>query len=358
MPPKTQKFKTTTPHVLVSTTTTIDGFLDDNTANRLILSSDEDMCEIHRIRARFEAIVIGAETLRRDNPRLDTRLAEVQPASQPAKIVITRSGNINPDSRFFAEGFGKKIVFCSPDTPFQNLDRLARVATIITCPAEITASIILEHLTSLGITNIMVEGGAKIQEMFFAEQCVDILRLGRAPVLLGSSGKPRFLGSGSLQPSSLTTLSDERLGSTTVTWYQVRRDSHLLRRAAAFGSLSPQEDPTQGGGTIILTKHGEEITGFQGELFPAQSATEVALIKAQNLNIDTGGATVFISGEPNTHSAATLESFCTLLLKSGITRVVMSARMHMDIKPMEEALKRLENGGIAVQCCDDFQELV
>lgn len=352
MLPEAPKLKTEPPHVLVSTTTTIDGFLDDNTSSRLILSSDEDMYEIHRLRARVEAIVIGAETLRMDNPRLDTRFADVQPFSPPVKIVITRSGNINADSRFFTEGSGKKIVFCTTSTPSEKIDHLAGVATIVPCRTEITANTILEYLSATGITKIMVEGGAMIQEMFFAEGCVDILRLGRAPVLLGSSGRPRFLASGKFSPAALTTLSMEKFGSTIVTWYQVKSDTHLLRRAAALRIHSTPNDPAHHGGTIILTRRGEEVTGSEGELFPAQNTAEIALIKAKNLNIDLKGAAVFTSDELSMHTSASLESFCSLLLKSGITRIVMPTRSGVGTEPVHEALKRLETSGILVTFCD------
>lgn len=341
------------PQVIVSTTTTLDGYLDDNTANRLILSSEEDMYDMHRLRARVDAIVIGAETLRKDNPRLDTRYAERQPEPPPVKVVITRSGAIPPAARFFSEGPGKKIVLCLPDTPLQNLDLLSSVATVVPCRPEITAKTIIDYLTSIGLTKIMVEGGAATQEMFFAEACVDILRLGHAPLLLGSSGGARFLSSANFTPATLTTLSVEKLGDTTVSWYQVKSNAHLLRRAANLISQPPPERALRSpGGTIILNKHGIEITGTYGELLSVEDATETALIKAQNLNIDIEGASVFASGELNLLSHAIAESFCSLLLKSRIKRLVMPTRQNVETEAIEERLTCLKSAGIAVEWYD------
>lgn len=340
------------PQVIVSTTTTLDGYLDDTTANRLILSSDEDLQAVHRLRARVGAIIIGAETLRKDSPRLDIRYADIQPNPPPAKVVITGSGNINPDSRFFTEGSGKKFVFCLPETPSENLDRLSAVATIVPCHPHITANTILKYLTSIGLMRVMVEGGAVVQEMFFAEGCVDILRLGRAPLLLGKSGGARFMPSGTFPPSTLTTLSIEKLGSTAVTWYQVKSDAHYLRRAATLAEHSPEPDSGHAAGIIILNKYGVEICGTLGELFPAQNALEVALMKAQNLNIDTDRATVFASSGQLLHSYTSLESLSSLLIRNGIARLVIPTIQDVDTEALKDLLVRLDTDGVTVQWCD------
>jgi 5-amino-6-(5-phosphoribosylamino)uracil reductase len=339
------------PQVIVSTTTTLDGYLDDTSDRRLILSSEEDTYEIHRLRAQVGAILIGAETLRRDNPRLNIRYGEIHPDQPPAKIVVTSSGDLDSTSRFFSEGSGIKIVFCGPNTPSENLTRLAAVATVVPCNQKITATAILAYLTSLGIARLLVEGGAIIQEMFLAERCVDILRLGHAPLLLGKHGMARFLSSGAISPSTLTTLSIQKLGSTAVTWYQVKSDSELLKRAATLGNAFPKKNSTRSEGTIILNKYGEEITGTSEELPTIYHATEVALIKAQQLNVDTEGATVFATVEPCIERYTMLNVCCPLLVKSGIARVVLPNQI-VHAESRDRSLSQLKKTGIAVEYCD------
>lgn len=56
--------------VIVSTAVSSDGYLDDRSPDRLILSTPEDWAEVHRLRAACDAILVGAETIRRDNPSL------------------------------------------------------------------------------------------------------------------------------------------------------------------------------------------------------------------------------------------------------------------------------------------------
>jgi len=212
------------PTVILSTTTSIDGYLDDSSDHRLILSSEEDRYEVHRLRSQVDAILIGAETLRKDNPFLNIRYPDLQTGRSPIKVVVTNSGELDPIANFFCEGDCKKIVFCGPSTPPAKLAILSEVAVVVPAVTNITATSILQHLLSIGVTSLLVEGGAKIQNMFFFEHCVDILRFGVAPLILGNFGSTRFLLGCNVSSSKFTVLSNQMLGSTIVTWYEVKQD--------------------------------------------------------------------------------------------------------------------------------------
>ena len=99
----------------------VDGYLDDATHQRLILSSDADLDRVDEVRANADAILVGATTIRRDNPWLRVRSAARREARQargeladPVRVTITRSGNLDPAARFFARfsvhGFGACVM--------------------------------------------------------------------------------------------------------------------------------------------------------------------------------------------------------------------------------------------------------
>ncbi|MBQ5878931.1 MAG: dihydrofolate reductase family protein, partial [Alistipes sp.] len=88
--------------VTLSYAVSSDGYLDDCTPQRLILSTPEDWQAVYRLRASQDAILIGAETLRRDNPSLKL---------VPTRVVISRSGALDPEARFFTVGEARRIVF-------------------------------------------------------------------------------------------------------------------------------------------------------------------------------------------------------------------------------------------------------
>ena len=64
--------------VWASTAVSLDGYIDDNTSQRLVLSSAEDWDQVRALRAECDAILVGAETIRKDNPALVTRNAELR----------------------------------------------------------------------------------------------------------------------------------------------------------------------------------------------------------------------------------------------------------------------------------------
>ena len=68
------------PHVLLSVATSVDGYVDDRNRARLLLSNQDDFDRVDDIRASVDAILVGANTLRHDNPRLLVRSAQRQEA--------------------------------------------------------------------------------------------------------------------------------------------------------------------------------------------------------------------------------------------------------------------------------------
>ena len=132
--------------VILSAAVTADGYLDDNGPGRLVISTPGDWAAVLRLRAGCDAILVGAETVRRDNPSLSLR-DDAERARRAArglrpdlsKAVVTRSGRLDPSLRFFTEGDAERYVFSPYDIP-----ELKAVATVISSEgAPVTAARIL-----------------------------------------------------------------------------------------------------------------------------------------------------------------------------------------------------------------------
>ncbi len=119
------------PYVLLSVAMSIDGCLDDATDTRLILSNDADLDRVDEVRAGCDAIMVGAGTVRRDNPALlvrsqprrHARVARGLPPS-PARVTLTGSGNLDPAARFFTAGEGTRLVYAPGAVAGQIAERL------------------------------------------------------------------------------------------------------------------------------------------------------------------------------------------------------------------------------------------
>src|SRR3954453_18314974 len=105
------------PSTLLSCSVSLDGYLGDRSP-RLALSNDADFDRVDEVRASCDAIMVGAVTVRTDNPRLlvrsqprgDGRLARGVAAS-PMKVTVTDRADLDADSNFFVTGEAEKLVY-------------------------------------------------------------------------------------------------------------------------------------------------------------------------------------------------------------------------------------------------------
>ena len=190
------------PYVLLSCAMSVDGYIDDNTGERLLLSNDADFDRVDAVRAGSDAILIGATTLRRDNPRLRVnspdRRAQRQARGLPAhplKITLTRGGDLDPELKFWHHG-GDKLVYCpTPAVPGLRA-RLAGLADVAGLGDDLDLAELLDDLGARGIGRLMVEGGGTIHTQFLVAGLADELQLAIAPFFVGDPAAPRFVGPG------------------------------------------------------------------------------------------------------------------------------------------------------------------
>lgn len=220
----------TRPYVVLSCAMSIDGYIDDTSPDRLLLSNAEDFDRVDEVRAGSDAILIGATTLRRDNPRLlvnsearrAARVARGLPAS-PAKVTVTASGNLSPDLKFWHYG-EQKLVY-SPDSVAAGLkERLSGLAEVVSLGAALDFGAMLDDLGARGIGRLMVEGGGEIHTQFLTQDLADEIHLAIAPFFIGDPAAPRFVNAGIFpsRPGECMVLTEARsIGDIALLRYQV-----------------------------------------------------------------------------------------------------------------------------------------
>ena len=193
------------PYVVLSCATSIDGFLDNASPRRLVLSTPADLDRVDEVRAGCDAILVGAGTLRADDPRLLVRSAgrrarrvERGLPPSPAKVLLTASGEVDPGAAFFTAGEAERLVYTAPGVAGPLGEGLAGAAIVIGGDLELLA--VLGDLYGRGVRRLLVEGGAGVHRAFLGGGHVDELHLVVAPFLLGDPGAPRFTGDGRFPP--------------------------------------------------------------------------------------------------------------------------------------------------------------
>jgi 5-amino-6-(5-phosphoribosylamino)uracil reductase len=207
------------PYVLLSCAVSIDGYLNAATPRRLMLSNDADFDRVDSVRARSDAILVGARTVRRDNPRLlvrspDRRAERVDRGLPPSpiKVTVTRGGELDARADFFTAGDTEKIVYCASSAVGEAVARLGRLATVVDGGDPVDLGYLTKDLHTRGVGRLMVEGGATILTQFLAAGLADELHLVVAPFFVGDSRARRFVGDGDFPWSvdNKATLADVR----------------------------------------------------------------------------------------------------------------------------------------------------
>ena len=193
------------PYTVLSCGMSIDGYLDSATVRRLPLSNQADFDRVDEVRASCDAILVGAATVRNDNPRLLIRSAQRRaeriagglPAS-PIKVTVTRGGDLDPSADFFACGDSDKIVYCSRPALEPTRSRLGSAAMVVDGgpAADVDVRAISEDLSARGINRLMVEGGGSMLTQFLTAELADELHLVVAPLFVGDSRARRLVGDG------------------------------------------------------------------------------------------------------------------------------------------------------------------
>jgi 5-amino-6-(5-phosphoribosylamino)uracil reductase len=191
------------PYTVLSCAMSLDGYLAGPSRAPLPLSSAADLDRVDALRASCDAILVGATTVRQDNPRLlvrsparqDARLAQGLPAS-PTKVTLTGGGPLDPGSAFFVTGAAAKLVYCPRAALDQTRDRLRTVATVVAGGQPLDVRWVGEDLHARGIRRLLVEGGGSVHTQFLTADLVDELHVVVAPVFVGDARAPRFVGDG------------------------------------------------------------------------------------------------------------------------------------------------------------------
>jgi 5-amino-6-(5-phosphoribosylamino)uracil reductase len=191
------------PYTLLSCGMSIDGYLGSAAPRRLELSNDADFDRVDSVRASCDAIMVGAATVRTDNPRLlvrsknrrDARMARGLPPS-PIKVTVTERVELDAHADFFTTGDTEKLVYCTSRRVGEARSRLGPVATVVDGGQPVEMRTITQDLGARGVQRLMVEGGGRVHTQFLTDNLADELQLVVAPFFVGDSRATRFVSDG------------------------------------------------------------------------------------------------------------------------------------------------------------------
>ncbi|WBO65345.1 dihydrofolate reductase family protein [Streptomyces camelliae] len=333
------------PYVLLSAAVSLDGYLDDTGPERLLLSSPADFDRVDAVRAASDAILVGAGTIRADNPRLLVNSAERRAArvaagrpEYPLKVTVTASGDLDPAAQFWHTG-GEKIVYTTDSGAERAARLLGDTAEVVPLGPGLDWRALLEHLRVVrGVRRLMVEGGGTVHTQLLQQGLADELQLVLAPLLVGDPAAPRLFGPGAYQAGRLRLVETRRIEDVVLMRYEPTApgtgpvpsaaDRHWLRTACELAALCPPSETAFSVGAVVVAADGTELArghSREGD-DPVVHAEEAALAKIAPADPRLAGATVYSSLEPCARRASRPAPCAELILRAGVRRVVTAWR--------------------------------
>ena len=159
----------------------LDGRIATEAGRSQFISGAQGLAHLHRLRALVDAVVVGAGTVRADDPQLTVRHCT---GPSPVRVVIDPAGSLPAAARLFADDGVPRLAILrrdaqAPEARGVETMRLPDKEGVF-APADIIAA-----LAARGLRRVLIEGGALTLSRFVAAGCLDRLHVVVAPVILG-----------------------------------------------------------------------------------------------------------------------------------------------------------------------------
>lgn len=202
------------PFIHLKMASTLDGRIAMPSGESQWITSESARLHVHELRSLHQAVVVGANTVRKDNPKLNVRVPDYQ-GSSPYRIIFTKSGELPSEAQLFTDELKERTLIYTQtkiDFAFPS-EQIIQVSSLQEA---------MEDLFQRKIINILLEGGANLASEFLREKLVNRVSLYLNPSFLGT-------GANSLSDFGLSSLSERpRLRDIESCW--LGEDFHLSGR--------------------------------------------------------------------------------------------------------------------------------
>ncbi len=179
------------PYVTLKSAQTLDGRIADINGDSKWISSIESRRYVHMLRSQYDAVLIGAGTVKKDNPNLTVRLVE---GRNPKRIIVDSNLSLTSASRLIKNNGDRKSIILTSVKSIKKEEKITRLNSlgvqIIYVKEESKGSLdikdALKKLAKLNIASILVEGGNRIFTSFVSKNLYDDILVFVTPKIIGS----------------------------------------------------------------------------------------------------------------------------------------------------------------------------
>ncbi|MBU0730494.1 MAG: bifunctional diaminohydroxyphosphoribosylaminopyrimidine deaminase/5-amino-6-(5-phosphoribosylamino)uracil reductase RibD [Proteobacteria bacterium] len=192
--PFIKHIQTGLPWVILKAGCSLDGRIAVANGQSGWITNDQSRAEVHRVRNRVDAILIGVGTVLADDPSLTARLPNRR-GKDPLRVILDTQLRMPPQAKMLKQRSAAATwIFCGKqyDKARRNMleDAGAIVRPVRVTNGRLDLTAVLEILGSQQLTSVLVEGGSKVHGSFLRADLIDQALIFLAPILIGSDGIP------------------------------------------------------------------------------------------------------------------------------------------------------------------------
>lgn len=168
------------PLVLGQLGQSLDGRIATTMGHSHYINGPAALIHLHALRALSDAVVIGVGTALADDPQLTVRLIE---GANPARVVIDPKGRLPAEARCWRDDGSRRVLIHAGGAA---VPPGVEAAVVQPRDGQMAPEDILAALAALGLTRLLIEGGANTVSRFLAAGCLDRLHILTGPLIIGS----------------------------------------------------------------------------------------------------------------------------------------------------------------------------
>ena len=186
------------PFVTLKAAVSLDGKIATSSGESQWITGSEARQQVHQMRDRVDAILVGAGTVIEDNPRLTARLKKGR-GSNPARVILDSRVEIPLKSRVFQHARRDRVIYVTTGrASTRRINRLNKAGVQVYLLSERNDRIQLKKLIKLlgqsGITSVLVESGGSLNASLLRERVLDKIVFFLAPLIIGGDSAPGAVG--------------------------------------------------------------------------------------------------------------------------------------------------------------------
>jgi len=166
----------------------LDGYIATSSGDSNYVTGPENILHLHRMRALCDAVMVGAETVATDDPRLTTRRAT---GDNPVRVILDPRRRLIPSHYVFSDRQAPTLLVCDEALVSKTPERIA-AADVLGIPLQagrFDLKALLKELHARNLVSVFVEGGGNTVSAFLEAGLLDRLQVAVAPLITGA-GRP------------------------------------------------------------------------------------------------------------------------------------------------------------------------